>query len=51
MKQFENKPDFQKSNLLTFITVGVGNGAGGDGEAENPAVKPSKRSSSLMGYH
>lgn len=51
LKQFENKTDFQKSNILTFITVGVGNGADGDVEQENPSVKPSKRSFSLIGYH
>lgn len=49
-KKFENKTDFQKSHPLTFVTVGVGNGAAGDGEQENPSVKPSKRSFSLMGY-
>lgn len=29
----------------------MGNGAGGDGEHENPSVKPSKRSFSLIGCH
>lgn len=50
-KQLENKTSFQKSNILTFGTVDAGNGAGGDGEQENPSVKPSKRSVSLIGCH
>lgn len=50
-KQFQNKTRFQKSNILTFSTVDVGNGAGGDGEQENPSVKPSKSSFSLIGCH
>lgn len=50
-KQLENKTRFQKSNILTFCTVDVGNGAGGDVEQENPSVKPSKRSFSLIGCH
>lgn len=50
-KKLENKTRFQNSNILTFTTVDVGNGAGGDVEQENPSVKPSKRSFSLIGCH